>query len=297
MAQQLKSQYEQRLIDHSNYVRLQINLYDVAFPSSYYDFMQKANTDLGIAGISGSIPSPEQGFLSYFNDDNRSGFTLDYGIDTTSANIPIAYRNASGHMVYELWSYNAIVSALNGKVFVKDGMEQTLWNTPQNLITAELIVSGEALDTLANETSIATLMVGDLNALALKLKVDSIESYVVTTTSGQDLLYILKRTSAGYELYQVHHLVKTVREAIQLDIPGYTLNTLSEQPLTLAEINAIPYIFTAFGGFNTMNDIWTEAKVPNGFDAYVYSTQFDNLPIDAYVVIKVGDYYIGWHWL
>ena len=297
MAQQLKAQYEQRLIDHTNYVRLQINLYDVAFPSSYYDFMQKANTDLGIAGIAGSIPSPEQGFLSYFNDDNRSGFTLDYGIDTTSANIPIAYRNASGQLVYELWSYNAIVSALNGKVFVKDGMEQTLWNTPQNLITAKLTVSGEVLDTLTNDTSIATLMVGDLNTLALKLKVDSIESYVVTTTSGQDLLYILKRTSAGYELYQVHHLVKTVREAIQLDIPGYTLNTLSEQPLPLAEINAIPYIVTAYSGFNTMNDIWTEAKVPNGFVAYVYSTQFNSLPMDAYVVIKIGDYYIGWHWL
>lgn len=299
MAQQIKSQYESRLVDSNNYVRLQINLLDVAFPSSYYDFMQKANTDLGIGAISGSIPNPEQGFLSYFNDDNRSGFTLDYGIDTTTANIPLAYRNASGQMVYELWSYNAIVSALNGKVFVKDGIEQTIWSSPENLITAQLSLNDDVLATISEDTlGIATLLIGDLNALAIELNVDSIESYVVTTASGQDILYILKQTPSGYRLYHKISLVKTAREAIIVDNGFYNLTSVSEQPLTLQEINAIPYIFTTYdGGFTSMNEIWTEAKVPAGMTAFVYSTKFNNAPMDAYVVLKIGDYYIGWYWL
>jgi ABC-type oligopeptide transport system substrate-binding subunit len=299
MAQQLKLQYESRLVDHNNHVRLQINLLDVAFPSSYYDYMQKANTDLGIAGISGTIPRPEQGFLSYYTDDNRSGFTLDYGIDTTTANIPLAYRNASGQMVYELWSYNAIVSALNGKVFVKDGIEQTIWSSPENLITAQLSLNDDVLATMTEDTlGIATLLIGDLNALAIELNVDSIESYVVTTASGQDLLYILKQTPSGYRLYHKISLVKTAREAIIVDNGFYNLTSVSEQPLTLQEINAIPYIFTTYdGGFTSMNEIWTEAKVPAGMTAFVYSTKFNNAPMDAYVVLKIGDYYIGWYWL
>jgi hypothetical protein len=46
-----------------------------------------------------------------------------------------------------------------------------------------------------------------------------------------------------------------------------------------------------------MNEIWIEAKVPSGMTAHVYSTRFNNAPMDAYVVIKIGDYYIGWYWL
>jgi hypothetical protein len=299
MIQQLKSQYENRLVDRNNYVRLQINLIDVAFPSSYYDFMQKANTDLGIGALSGSVPNPEQGFLSYFTDDNRSGFTLDFGIDTTTANIPLAYRNASGQMVYELWSYNAIVSALSGKVYVKDGMEQTIWSSPENLITADLSVHNLVLDTVTEDTlGIATLLIGDLNTLAIELKVDSIDSYVVTTASGQDFLYILKKTASSYQLYHKMSLLKTAREAILIDNDTYNLTSVSEQPLTLQEINAIPYIFTTYDeGFSSMDDIWSEAKVPSGITAYVYSTRFNNAPMDAYVVIKIGDYYIGWYWL
>lgn len=297
MAQQLKSQYESRLIDHTHYVKLQINLLDVAFPSSYYDFMQKANTDLGIAGISGSVPN-SHGLLSSFTDDNRSGFTLDYGIDTTSANIPLAYQNASGQLVYELWSYNALVSALNGKVYVKDGMEQKIWNTPQNLITAQLTLYDDGIDTLfTDSTSIAALMMGDLNTLASKLNVDSIESYVVKTTVGHELLYILKRTNAGYELYEIYQLLKTAREAIAFHNNDYILKYTSEAPLTLDEINAIPYITSNYGTFNTWDEIWVESKLPAGVTAYVYGTQFNDYAMDAYVVIKVGDYYVGWYWL
>lgn len=296
MAQQIKLQYESRLIDPTNYVKIQINLLDVAFPSSYYNFMQKANTDLGIAGISGSVPNT-QGLLSYYTDDNRSNFTMDFGIDTTSANIPIAYLNASGQMVYEIWSYNALVSALNGKVYVKDGMEQKIWNTPLSLITAKLNISNDGIDTLSLDSKgIAALMVGDLRLLASKLNVNSIESYVVKTTAGHDLLYILKKTNAGYELFQIHTLVKTAREAIAFHNNDYILKYTSEAPLTLDEINTIPYITANYGTFNSWDEIWAEAKLPTGVTAYVYGTQFNNFQMDAYVVIKVGDYYVGWFW-
>lgn len=297
MAQQLKSQYEQRLIDHNNYVKIEINLVDVAFPSNYYDFLQKANTDLGIAGISGSVPI-NQGILSSYTDDNRSNFTMDFGIDTTSANIPIAYRNASGQMVYELWSYNALVSALNGKVYVKDGMEQKTWDTPESLIQVKLSQYEDSIASIASDSlGIAALMVGDLNTLAANLHVDAIESYIVITTTGQELLFLLKKNNDGYELYDILTLAKTVKEAIAYHNYEYLLHYTSETPLTLDEINAIPYIASTYGTFNTWDEIWAESKLPTGVTAYVYGTQFINLQLDAYVVIQVGDYYVGWYWL
>lgn len=298
MVQQLKSQYESRLLDEKNYVRLQINLIDVAFPSSYYDFMQKANTDLGIGGISGSIPSPEQGLLSYFNDDNRSGFTLDFGIDTTAANIPISYRNAAGVMVYELWSYNAIVSALSGPVYVKDGMEQVYWDTPEALIYHDLVLKNDLKTSVdSNDLGITELLLGDLDEIAQASNVMAIEGYLVQTYSGKDYLYVLKKTSSGYGLYEIIPLARSVKQAIEIDAKGVTLNTVSDEPLTLEAFNAIPYISNYYGSFNTMAEIWTEFEVPEGLEAYIYRTQFDDLQTDAYIVIKVGDFYIGWQWL
>ena len=59
-----------------------------------------------------------------FSDDNRGGFTLNWGIDTSTANIEVEYVNLAGVQVKELWSFNAIVAALSKKTYVKDGVEQ-----------------------------------------------------------------------------------------------------------------------------------------------------------------------------
>lgn len=297
MIAQIKQQYESRLVDTTNFVRIQINVADVAFPGNYYDFMMKANTDLGIGGISGSLLDAPS-FLDVFADDNRGAFTLSWGIDTSTPNIAVAYRNLDGVLVTEKWSYNALVAALNGKTYVRDGVEQKAWTIANDLVAAYLDMAGEVLDTVAADTQgLAGYIVGDLEDLAEELGVDSVEGFVAVTESGKSYLFIVKKTGFNYELHQQLALATNARDAVVAHNSGYSLKAISENPLTLEELNAIPYIASTYGAFASLDAVWTTAKVPAGVEAFVYSTQFNTYATDAYVVIKVGAYYIGWMWL
>jgi hypothetical protein len=297
MIAQIKQQYESRLVDTTNFVRIQINVADVAFPGNYYDFMMKANTDLGIGGISGSLLDAPS-FLDVFADDNRGAFTLSWGIDTSTPNIAVAYRNLDGVLVTEKWSYNALVAALNGKTYVRDGVEQKAWTIANDLVAAYLDMAGEVLDTVAADTQgLAGYIVGDLEDLAEELGVDSVEGFVAVTESGKSYLFIVKKTGFNYELHQQLALATNARDAVVAHNSGYSLKAISENPLTLEELNAIPYIASTYGAFASLDAVWTTAKVPAGVEAFVYSTQFNTYATDAYVVIEVGAYYIGWMWL
>ena len=297
MIAQIKQQYESRLVDTTNFVRIQINVADVAFPGNYYDFMMKANTDLGIGGISGSLLDAPS-FLDVFADDNRGGFTLNWGIDTSTPNIAVAYRNLDGVLVTEKWSYNALVAALNGKTYVRDGVEQKAWTNANDLVAAYLDMAGEKLQSVAADTQgLAGYIVGDLEDLAEELSVDSVEAFVAVTESGKSYLFIVKKTGFNYELHQQLALATNARDAVVAHNAGYSLKAISENPLTLEELNAIPYIASTYGAFASLDAVWTTAKVPAGVEAFVYSTQFNTYATDAYVVIKVGAYYVGWMWL
>ncbi|MFP4078220.1 MAG: ABC transporter substrate-binding protein, partial [Candidatus Izemoplasmataceae bacterium] len=102
------------------YVTLDID--PVEFPDNYYTRILVGQTDMGMGGISGSTLDAAS-FLDVFCDDNRGGFTMDWGIDTSSANIEVTYENETGTEVTELWSYNALVSALNQTTRVSNGEE------------------------------------------------------------------------------------------------------------------------------------------------------------------------------
>ncbi|MBG0763090.1 InlB B-repeat-containing protein, partial [Acholeplasma laidlawii] len=133
---ELKRQYEALLVDDVNFVTVEIDVVDVPFPDNYYTYMMLANTDLGIAGISGSLLDAP-GFLDVFRDDNYDGFTLDWGIDTSSANIDVTYVGINGVEVTERWSANALINALNRKTYVKDGVIQTVWDDAQKVELAK----------------------------------------------------------------------------------------------------------------------------------------------------------------
>ncbi|ONI48088.1 hypothetical protein AN643_03380 [Candidatus Epulonipiscioides saccharophilum] len=92
------------------------------FPGIYGDHMQAGEFDLSIGGISGSSLDAAS-FLDVFADDNRSGFSLNWGIDTNIAEIPVTYTNNDGELVCEMWSYNAITSALNAETEILEGRE------------------------------------------------------------------------------------------------------------------------------------------------------------------------------
>ncbi|WP_025725420.1 ABC transporter substrate-binding protein [Acholeplasma granularum] len=123
MAEFLKNSIESLLVDTVNHIKFDITIDPVTFPDNYYARGLIGRFDLATGGISGSTLDAAS-FLEVFTSDNRGGFTLDWGFDTSIANIPVTYTTPTGEeRVNEIWSFDAITAVLNGPVTVVDGVE------------------------------------------------------------------------------------------------------------------------------------------------------------------------------
>jgi len=120
--QYIKQTFEETFNDTTRHIKIQIDVEAKAFPGIYYDYMMTGEFDLAIGGISGSTLDAS-GFLDVYASDDRGGFTLNWGIDTSVAEIVVEYQNDEEQTVREIWSYDAIVAALTGQVYVEDGVE------------------------------------------------------------------------------------------------------------------------------------------------------------------------------
>ncbi len=91
------------------------------FPAIYFDYMMPGEFDMSVGGISGSTLDAAS-FLDVYSSDNRGGFTLNWGIDTSQPDIEVTYE-VDGEEVTELWSYDGIFEALMGEVEMEAGRE------------------------------------------------------------------------------------------------------------------------------------------------------------------------------
>jgi hypothetical protein len=122
MFEYIEDAFEAALVDDTNFVKVDLQGNAKDFPDIYYDYMMVGEFDLSIGGISGSTLDAAS-FLDTYSSDNRSGFTLNWGIDTSVPEIMVTYTDASDTEVTELWSFDAIVSALNGEIYLVGGRE------------------------------------------------------------------------------------------------------------------------------------------------------------------------------
>jgi len=298
MVANIEEQYEALLVDDENFVRISITVNDVAFPNNYYDYMMVANTDLGIGGISGSLLDAPS-FLDVFSDDNRGGFTLNWGIDTTTPNIPVAYHNLEGKLVYEKWGYNALVEALVGRVYIKNGEEQVAWTNADDLIDAYLDMNGEVLESSTDGTELAGYVLGDTLAdLATEEGFDELIAKIVVTESEMNVLYVISKEGNDYKLYTQASLFTTAAEAIQDDLGSYTL-VAAVGPLTDAEVAANVYISGSYPTYTTVAIAAAAKGAPVEFaEIYATTVKGSGAPWeDAYIVLHIGIYFIAWYWL
>jgi len=122
-AQYIKETFEATFNDTTRHIKVVINFETKEFPGIYYDYMMTGDFDLAIGGISGSTLDAAS-FLDVYSSDNRGGFTLNWGIDTSVAEIVVEYTpDGEETAIKEIWSFDAIVSALNGEVYVENGQE------------------------------------------------------------------------------------------------------------------------------------------------------------------------------
>ena len=243
MVAYIEQQYEDLLVDDVNFVNVDVVVNDVDFPGNYYNYMLIANTDLGIGGISGSLLDAP-GFLDVFSDDNRGGFTLNWGIDTTSPLVPVTYTNLDGVEVSETWGFNALITAMVEKVYVRDGVEQSTWTDPEDLIAAQLDMGGLELDTTADGTALAEIFEDTtLAELATEQGFDSIVAYTATTTNGRNFLFLVAELFGEYELYSQTSLITDPAAAIVAYLnESYSNSTATAVLLTDDTIDANTYI-------------------------------------------------------
>lgn len=294
MVAELEQQYEENLYDNVNHVGIDIVVNDVAFPDNYYNFMMVANTDLGIGGISGSLLDAPS-FLDVYNDDNKSGFTLNWGIDTHTPNIEVTYTNLEGDTITEIWAYNALVEAINGKVYVKDGVEQTAWDNSEDLIAAYLDIAGEELLSSTDGTEIAEYILGSLDEIiADDAQIDDLEAIIVVTESGLNTLYVIAVKGNAYEMYTTAGLFTSAEDALNNEYP---VGTVNGQITDDAGVVADAYLASI--GITTYADLIAEAgDVPAELvEAYNVTWAGSYTGTDVYLVLHIGDYYVAWVWL
>jgi ABC-type oligopeptide transport system substrate-binding subunit len=122
MGAYLKTAFEEAFVSANHDITFVFEILPKDFPGIYYDHMMIGEFDTSIGGISGSRLDAAS-FLDTYSTDNRSGFTLNWGIDSSKAEIPVSYMNDNGEYVKELWSFDAISSVLVGEIEVLDGEE------------------------------------------------------------------------------------------------------------------------------------------------------------------------------
>jgi ABC-type oligopeptide transport system substrate-binding subunit len=117
----IKEAYEATFVDDVNNVRVLLNPLFAAFPDNYYAHILIGQSDLGFGGIAGGTLDAA-GFFDIYTSDNRGGFTMNWGFDTSLAEIDVTYTVA-GVTKTEKWSFDALQAALNGPVTVLNGRE------------------------------------------------------------------------------------------------------------------------------------------------------------------------------
>jgi ABC-type oligopeptide transport system substrate-binding subunit len=122
LGEYIETTFEDTFQSTEHYIKVDIKVEAKDFPGIYYDYMMTGEFDLSIGGISGSTLDAAS-FLDVFCDDNRGGFTLNWGIDTSQAVIPVQYVDVNDVARLEMWSFNAITAVLNGKTYIKNGEE------------------------------------------------------------------------------------------------------------------------------------------------------------------------------
>ena len=294
--------YEELLMDDERHVVIEFEIRPVAFPDHYNDYLQVAATDMGIGAIQGSLLDAPS-FLDVFSDDNHGGFTMNYGIDTHTANIPITFTY-DGELVTELWSYNAIAIALNGKTYIKDGVIQEYWDTEAAVIDAYLDMAGTTLVSSSDGAALMASILGMTEAeYATELDVPTVNATVVVGADGSNYLYVITEETGQFELVDSLALITDVATAITVHA-DYGADVLyAETAVKLVDDAAVAADLYAIDmGWATLADLWAAAGVPASMEMYAEAITVHWNGIygewdDIYVVYHIGDYYLGFAWL
>ena len=137
----------------------------------YYDKMMTGQYDLGFGSISGNSLNPLN-FLEVLKSDNSSGFTLNWGVDTSKVDPTLKYDGVA-------WSFDSLWLAADQGGFFKDGL-----SVPCQEIEYE--------DTEANEDGSQTITI----------KVTAADSPDVNVIVEKVMIFAYLKEAGSYKYYE-----------------------------------------------------------------------------------------------
>ncbi len=304
LMENLEALYEAVLIDEEHHVRVDIQRFDIAFPSSYLPNLIEAGAyDLYFGGFSGAI-GDLPGYMTVLSDLDPANFGLSIGIDTSLPEIELSYLDEEGDMRYEIWSYNALLSALMGVTYVYNGDIQKDFASSMDAISAIYDIDGYTVNQFVQKDNALIAYTGlQKDQYAANLNVDNVFGYVVTLDTLQKEFVIITETNERYLVHTRIPLYPSLNETIQTYVSSrygeyYILMDVTPMMDDLAVQNH-EYL-QDFYDFDTLQDIADEYSV-SIHHLKVYSTtwMFENGTTwtDVFLLIEIDELYLPLAWL
>lgn len=207
--------YFEKLVDDENFVKV------VAKPvhtpgSQIYDKIEAGEYELALSSISGNTLDASS-FLDIFITDNRSGFLLNWGYDSSVAEIEVRWEE-NGVERLEIFSFDGIYELLNGKVYLKDGNKISEYGSVDSIIDIHLETNG--LTEVSRSESDGEVLLPVLAPNAGE-GVDESIGVVVKVKDEDDvekkLLFVVGKTGSIFELISVQEVMFETSEQAILD--------------------------------------------------------------------------------
>lgn len=211
--------YFELLVDDTNYVKVAVTPKKIP-GSQIYDEIEAGSYELALSSIQGSTLDAAS-FLDIFITDNRSGFLLNYGYDSSVPEIEVRWEE-NGEEHFELFSFDAIYELLNGKVYLKDGNKISEYNSIDNII--EVFLGSTDLTEVSRSEedgdAIFPIIFDEFESEA-----DDVIPYVLVAKDKENVEYkylvIIEKTGNVYELHSTKLVTfETSEEAILDSIEG-----------------------------------------------------------------------------
>ncbi len=254
----------EQLVDNVNFIKVEVNIVDTPFPNIYYDHMMTGDFDIAIGGISGSALDAAS-FLDVFSSDNRGGFTINWGFDSSLPEVPVLYNPTSKTFALP-WFIEGDV-----KVATSDGEGNISYVDPA--AGYELVYfSFDALSTALNGK--ATIVNGDdvpptldpgvfADVASLILELEDFKAYVTNVSWPEGSYEIIADDSQLGGIWVVFPDGTTAQQiADALASAGFTLVTYNDGSWSAEFDNGSSYILSP------LHDTDTELSVLDVLDAY-----------------------------
>jgi len=229
----------------------------------YNEYLMKGQFDLGFGAISGNTYNPLN-FLEVLRSDNSSGFTLNWGTDTSvvTEGKPVEYD-------HKLWSYDALWEAADHGGVVENGkavksVKECYMELPKALGT------GATTNELYNGFTV-DIPLTFVNVPSVEFDVSKVQLYIVGSrnvnlqfTKGDGVLHVTVPLNTEGDYLGAQEINSEIQHVNKLDDP--------EKPETY---DPTPFILNNYGKYWTI-EIYYTLSIGGGTPSQSYITAAKN---------------------